>query len=73
MCYWLKSDKMESAPNEVAKARKLCVTENRRLWEGLRQKRPARETSEPQTVPSIPWNTNAAHTHFDMAPWAQYF
>ena len=54
-------------------ARKLSDTEKRRQWEGLRQKRPARETNEHETVPSILWSTNTAHTHFDMPPWVQYF
>ena len=64
---------MKSVPNQVAMARKLSDIENRRLWEGLREKRPARETNEPETGPSTLWNTNTAHMHFDMSPWVQYF
>lgn len=60
---------MRSIPNQVALARKLSDTANRRLWEGLREKRPARETNEPETVPSSLWNRRTAHTHFDMPPW----
>ena len=64
---------MKSVPNQVAMARKLSDIENRRLWEGLREKRPARETNEPETGPSTLWNTNTAHTHVDMPPWVHNF
>ena len=64
---------MKSILNQVTMARKLSDTENRRLWEGLREKRPARETNEPETGPSTLWNTNTAHMHVDMPPWVHNF